>query len=478
MMKKLFYTFCILAVPVIIGLLLYQRTGSQKSVQMPRNAQTIIPAASSVPEEEKGGTEYSDKNIQPVVTLLSDEMPIDELQTDISGDNKEDKIVAVKKYADQFVYLVLFLQDAEAQTFARAAEIKTKVTQEKTLIFYTLHVQEYTCPIIAYSGINEDNEQAFGMDTIEIDKNQSVHTVSLADIQADGQIVLKNNKVNSISGYTIHAYYADDDMPDTLNQTEKRYTWSEKKHIFEQTKEIKIPGKKIESQFLQTFQAGNADSFHAFLEGLWYQPAAKKDENRKIFFNHTENEIIFSGNNIQEMFTVDSASPRRFNVYFSTKNAAIPSIHRRVAVELTGIDEISVRVIDDIARLKIGVSSNWDGTYRKINNNIREAQKPSFVAHTQKSVMADGKTWKSADGYSLRFTETAYQLSQDGAQESGWYTMLQIKEKVILQLKDREKHDRFFYVIFDDADKKLILTEVSVTLNGTVSTGSSPLVFE
>ena len=477
-MKKIFYVLCIAAVIAIIGILSYQRVIRERRRIIPQNAQTIIPAAPQLQQQEISASETISENTQSVITLLSNEVLVEDIAADINGDNKEDKIIAAKKLSDQFIYLFLFLQDNEAQTFTRAAEIKTEATHAKTLSVYTLTVQEYPYPIIVYSGMNADNMQVFGMYALEIDADNimSIHTI--AGIQADSQIILKNERDNSISDYTISAYSSDKDAPNTLNQIEKQYTWNEKKELFEQTKEIKIPGKRVESQFLQKFQTGNVNSFQEFLEGLWYQPSAQRDQNRSIFFNRSENEIIFSVNNIQELFTIDAITPRRFGIYFSTKNASISSIHRRIDIELLGIDEVHIRVIDDIARLKIGVASNWDGSYRKINNTVRESQSNTALDNIKKLLTADEKTWTSAEGYSLYFSDNSYRLLQDTVQNSGWYTILQIQDNTVLQLKDTENKERFFNLIFDNGGKRFSLIEVTVTLSGITQIGNSPLVFE
>ena len=477
-MKKLFYTLCVAAVIVIIGLLAYQRIVHQRTQVIPQNAQTIIPTAPQLQQQEVSSSEVIPENIQSGITLLSDEVLVEDIQADLNGDNKEDKIIAAKKLSDQFIYLFIFLQDSEAQTFTRAVEIKTEATHAKTLSVYTLMVQEYTYPVIVYNGMNADSMQVFGMYRLGIDEDKIISIYSLADIQADGQIILKNEQDNSISDYTISAYYSDKDAPNTLNQIEKQYTWNVKKEFFVQTKETKIPGKKIESQFLQKFQTGDSNSFQEFLDGLWYQPSAKRDQNRSIFFNRSENEIIFSVNNIQELFTIDSITPRRFGIYFSTKNASISSIHRRISIELLGIDEVHIRVIDDIARLKIGVASNWDGSYRKISNTVREVQSSITFDNIKKILTADEKIWTSAEGYSLYFSDNSYRFLQDTAENSGWYTILQIKGNTVLQLKDTENNERFFNLILDNAGKRLSLIEVSVTLSGIIPIGSSPLIFK
>ena len=477
-MKKLFYILCIASIIAIIGVLVYQRIIRERRQVIPQSAQTIIPIASQSRQQETSSSEYVQENTQSVITLLSDEILIDDVPGDINGDKKEDKIIAAKKLSDQFIYLFIFLQDNTGQAFTRTAEIKTEATHAKTFSLYTLAVREYQYPVIVYSGMNADNMQVFGMYVPDVDGDKITRIHSLVSIQADGQIILKNEHDDSISDYTLSAYYSDSDAPNTLNQIEKQYTWNEKKQLFEQTKEIKIPGKKIESQFLKKFQTGDSNSFQEFLEGLWYQPSAKKDQNRSIFFNRAENEIIFSVNNIQELFTVDSITPRRFGIYFSTKNASISSIHRRIDIELLGIDEVHIRVIDDIARLKIGVASNWDGTYRKINNTVREVQNDTSLDNIKNLLTVDGKTWTNTEGYSLYFTDNSYRFLQDTVENSGWYTILQIKGNTVLQLKDTENKERFFTLRFDDTGKKLNLLEVSVTLSDVTPVGNSPLVFE
>lgn len=477
-MKKLFYVLCIAAVIALIGVLAYQRIVRERRQTIPQSAQTIIPAASQSSQQESASPEYVPETAQSVITLLRDEVLVEEIQADLNGDNKEDKIIAAKKLSDQFIYLFIFLQDAEAQTFTRVAEIKTDATHAKTFSVYTLIAPEYQHPIIVYNGMNADTMQVFGMYALAIDKNNIWQSNALAAIQADGQIILKNERGNSIADYTIVAYYADKDAPNTLNQIEKQFTWNEKKAVFVQTKEVKIPGKRIETQFLQKFQMGNTAVFQEFLEGLWYQPSAQKDQNRSIFFNRSGNEIIFSINNIQELFTIDSITPRRFGIYFSTKNTAISSIHRRISIELLGVDEVYIRVIDDIARLKIGVASNWDGSYRKINSTVREVQSTTTLDAIKKILAAEDKIWTSAEGYSLSFSDNTYRLLQDTVQRSGWYTVFQIKDTTILQLKDTENTERFFNLIFDHASKRLTLIEVAVTLSGVTPIGNSPLIFE
>ena len=122
-MKKLLYVLCNAAVIALIVGLAYQRIVRERRQTIPQSAQTIIPAASQSSQQESASPEYVPETAQSVITLLRDEVLVEEIQADLNGDNKEDKIIAAKKLSDQFIYLFIFLQDVEAQTFTSAVEI-------------------------------------------------------------------------------------------------------------------------------------------------------------------------------------------------------------------------------------------------------------------------------------------------------------------------------------------------------------------
>ena len=123
-MKKLFYILCIAAVIVIIGVLAYQRIVRQRTQVIPQNAQTIIPVVPQLHQQEASVSEVIPENImQSGITLLSDEVLVEDIQADLNGDNKEDKIIAAKKLSDQFIYLFIFLQD---KTLAHSPYINTQ----------------------------------------------------------------------------------------------------------------------------------------------------------------------------------------------------------------------------------------------------------------------------------------------------------------------------------------------------------------
>ena len=229
-------------------------------------------------------------------------------------------------------------------------------------------------------------------------------------------------------------------------------------------------------------QKGDSASFQSFLAGLWYEPTSNTNQKRSIFFNHREKLIIFSSNNIEEIFTITSTVLKQYGILFSAHNTSIPSIKRRVDIGMVNVDEITIRVIDDVARLKIETTSSWDGLYRKMSNiTYNEKHTRQQIAEIKTILSEKGTLWKTADGHTLSFSDSLYTLKYNDRIEEGKYRLFTIQDTVIMQWKNYEKKNTFFALTLDtSAEKKrrLNLTEVFVTPNTTIRTGTYQLVFE
>ncbi len=482
-MKKIVYGALFCAVLGMMAFLLYYRIYSKKEAAPVTVAQTIIPEPVVVQSNTVQDTEdFVFNNGKTAAMLSSDEILIDEVSSDITRNGKKDYIAAVKKISDTHIYFVIFFESA-AGSLVRAGEIKTTITQPAGLTFYLLSVPQSREPALVYTGMNAENVQLFTVKALQIKSNGTLATQLLAHIQADGQILLKKHNStgdeNVLDEYTVYAYQLNTAEQDTLTQIEQQYTWDEKKYTFIKTHERVIPGKKIQKNMLNRLQNSKTGSFKRFLTGLWYEPASKDTQHRSLFFNPENSELIFVYNNIQEIFTIHSTVHRRYGMSFFTKNVSIPSIRRRVNIELADIDEINVRVIENVDRLKIGAASNWDGVYRKVSSTIQSDDGDTGkTAYIKKRIQK--KLWKSIDGSTLSFSDTEYELTRDDSTDKGRYVLLYIKDSVILEWKKDTGKTVFFVISVHaskDGNEKLILTESSIDVD-TITKGNVQMIFE
>ncbi|UPN52028.1 vascular adhesin/metalloprotease pallilysin [Treponema pallidum] len=124
---------------------------------------------------------------------------------------------------------------------------------------------------------------------------------------------------------------------------------------------------------------GEQGALQHLLAGLWIQTEISPnsgDIHPLLFFDREHAEITFSRASVQEIFLVDSAHTHRKTVSFLTRNTAISSIRRRLEVTFESHEVIHVRAVEDVARLKIGSTSMWDGQYTRYHAGPASAPSP------------------------------------------------------------------------------------------------------
>ncbi len=487
MFKKTLYVLSIAAVFFVFAAAFYFQMKKNNTVEEIKPAtKTIIPSASSKLEvtETKNDTELEQADAKIFLELSNDEIFVDAISGDLNSDGVEDQIVAVKKLLDPFVYLIISVQDPITQKRNRIEEIRTTITQPKSLTFYIME-PENSPPLLFYSGITSDNGQHLSLYIIT--KNEdSLSFRQIADLHADIQIRLQETEARygnetGLSAYKILAYNSDPLKPNTLNQIQTEYVWNSKTGNFEKGREQNIPGEKIESQLLQKLQTGNTESFMEFLSELWYQVENGKKSGRTIYLDKNNKNIIFNLDTIEEIYEIKSTLSRRYGLFFLTNNKSIPNIIRRVEVEIKGIDEIQIRIIEDVARIKFGAASLWNGIYKKNAGmgqpeELETAMPPEAI---RKKITDSEIKWESQNGTTISFGGNKYILEKDEKIENGYFNTIGINDKTILQIKKETGVNKFYLINFKEKNKKqvIVLTGIKLNMNEITPTGDEPLVF-
>ena len=117
---------------------------------------------------------------------------------------------------------------------------------------------------------------------------------------------------------------------------------------------------------LSRIQNGNVDTFGQFLNGLWYKTNNSSSTPSYIYFNYDDREVIFLSDDTEGVYSWEESSLRRSGIYLTTVNSIISSMKRRFDIMLTGINEVSVHVHDNVGMI-IKESNQWDGTYKKMS---------------------------------------------------------------------------------------------------------------
>lgn len=497
-MKKILIAVFCTALALLFVWLLIQRPALSKGNEARRSPRTIIPAENNgytgTNSSAYDATAFDESRPQPLILLNNNEIFLQALSVDLNRDGMTDQVCAVRKTGEPDVYLIAGTQNPISGEYVRLPDIKTGITQARTLLLYSTDlIGDRSSPIIA-SGMTSDNNHALSVYLPEVNRSGSVTLISIADLQSDGPITIKelsrsdayNSGVTSGESYPIHTYNSDPRAPETLDQIERIYLWNRKQKHYEQISESRIPGKRLESRLVSQLQGATLETFEEFLTGLWYLPASTgKQGNRYLFFNTQTREITFQNSSVQEVFIRESGAPRRYGAYLTTRNKSISSIRRMIDIELTGIDEIKIKVLEDV-KLKIGVASDWDGIYRKMSDSSfpGQNQEGTIVVATRKMLTEPDSGWVSDNGQKITLSPSTYTLNTASGTESGSYAVLTIQDQVILQLRSTaaENSSRFFTVTVENKEepiskRKLILKEVYVSIEGLRSAGDDPVTF-
>ena len=225
------------------------------------------------------------------------------------------------------------------------------------------------------------------------------------------------------------------------------------------------------------------ESFIDFLSGLWFRADGSKEAGRSIYFDKNDNNIVFNLDNVEEIYQIKTTLPRRYGLFFTTNNKSIPNIIRRVELEIKGVDEIQVRVIEDVARIKFGTESLWNGHYKKNINlpAISANQKENSPEKVKKMLSKSLNQWKKADGNKiLQLEGNSYSLQEAEDIETGYFSIMEINEKIILQMKSNQNINKFYLVELKEKNntQQMTLTKIKLNINDIIPTGDEPIIFE
>jgi hypothetical protein len=476
--------------------LLVSRADLSRLPHARRQVRTIVPSIGNTSADDNAPTDdttaYDESKTLPMIVLDGDETFIQAVSADLNKDGTPDQICAVKKISEPNIFLVPAVQNPATGEYSRLAAIRTGITQTRTLLFYTSDIIGDRTNALVYSGMTSDNMQLLAVYLPVIEKDGKLSFTAVADLRTDGAITIQevarteayNLGLTNGDSYPIYTYSSDPDSPQTLNQIERVYRWDRSLRRYEQVSESRIEGKKIESRLIRQLQGGDINSFEDFLSGLWYMPASSGTAGTKyLFFNNAESEVIFHNGSTEEVFTREAGAPRRYGAYLTTRNRSISSIRRLIDIELTGIDEIRIKILEDV-KLKIGVASEWDGIYRKMSSSTAMAKTDTqqSVDGILKLLASKNTEWRSADGQTLRTEGNAYTLNGLSGTESGSFAVITVKNAPVIQMKPSTPGAKSHFHLAQAGNvptgQQLTLTEVSVSIDDTQLAGSPPVVFE
>jgi hypothetical protein len=367
------------------------------------------------------------------------------------------------------VFITLLGYDENTRSYKRMwnEPIAARRTETITLFSQDLIGDRNNCIIV--TGMNTRNEHTMTIFRRSPGQPSEQAYKKIAELQIEGSIIIQETTrplayqsgITRGQSFNIAAYSHDSASANMLDQIETIYSFNSLREQYEQTNVSRILGSQIEQRRLRELLSGRPGIFENFINDLWYyvSPEGTIDTHQYLYFDPQGKEIIFFGDESQQVFRWQSSTPTRFGLYIRSQNISIITLSRLIDIELESLDSIRLRVNEDV-RLRITANTSWDGSYRRARvSNVRDASsqiKPAFDA-----------AYDSSWGRIQFFNTWEYTINSGGNTRRGRYVFYKVEDTELLEMRPAEttEENRMVYKI-ENLSSALILSRVRVGTNG------------
>ena len=450
-------------------------------------AKVVIPATTNQVEQSEDTESYSSVEFEntSLVQLNLDETLITTLSVDINSDTFEDQIIAVKKANKPNIVLIIGLYNSKTSEYQRFTEIQTSIFQVKTFSLMTMDLAGNHTNTLVCTGFSSNNDSILQAYNPKSEKNR-FSVVKIIDLKTDGTIFIQQAQRNdNYSIYNMNAecfpiiMYSTEETPEgtDFEQVQTTYEWNKKTEVYEPTATTRLSSKKIAAKELARILDGTVSTFTNFLDGLWYRTNTT-GQQRYIFFDPKSEEIIFFDQAIQEVYDWLNNTLRKSGIYISASNKSISNLVRYFDIALVSVDEIRVRVRDDV-RMIIGTDTLWDGVYKKTSQKMNSVQSKTTATNIIKTMEEGAGKWNFQDN-SVVFTDGVFSLSNKDKKESGVYTHTTLFNTDLIQFRaDQENCKLNGFYMYKQNEDRIDFIPVTVTTSSCIIEGTtSPIRME
>jgi hypothetical protein len=381
-MKKAFIGFSIGVTAVSLIIIIILATGFWKNIFYPKTddhleTRVVTPReVSSYALSGQAGQTTWDESLNTKIPMNDGETVIALLNIESEDGLMEDQFAVyhIPANADRTVYITHFDYDQTSAQYRRAWNSTTVATRPETISLFSQDIIGDRNNCIIITGMNNNNEHTMTIFRRVTSRTGSQSFNKIFELQIDGSIIIQEavrsmayqQGITAGQSFNIAAYGQDRTSTNIMDQIETIYTYNHAGGQYERTNVSRIPGAQIEQRRLRELLSGTPGVFENFIHDLWYyvSPQGTIDARQYLYFDPGAKEIIFFGDEAQQIFNWGSSTNTRYGMYIRSQNISISTLLRFIDIELVSLDSIRIRVTEDV-RLRIAASTTWDGQYRK-----------------------------------------------------------------------------------------------------------------
>jgi hypothetical protein len=472
-MKKTFLSFSIATVVICISVIVMLATGYWKRFFYPKTQEMqrtriVTPKETSLFQDSGMAEQIAwEENLNTNIVMENGEIVLAVLNMEVERGPVQEQFVAYRRLGevDGLVYVSCIKYDDKGGGYKRVWNSPTAASRPETVSLFTQDIIGDRNNCILVTGMNNRNEHTLTVFRRNPQQAPDQAFSIIAELRIDGSIIIQEKGrslayqqgIANGTSFSITAYGHDAESSNILDQLETTYAYNPASNQYERTAVTRIPGSQIEQRRLRELLSGVPGVFETFINDLWYyvSPQGTIDSRQYLYFDPAGREIIFFGDELQQIFHWQNSSRTRYGLYIASQNISISTLRRFIDIELESLDSIRLRVFEDV-QLKITVSASWDGSYRRAGTMARQETGPSVKP-------AVDALYDSSWGR-LQFHSTGeYTLNSSGAVRKGRYVFFKIAEQDLLELRPEQGNvpsDRMVYSIDSAGEAALSLSRV------------------
>jgi hypothetical protein len=474
-MKKTFIYFSAVIAVLLILLIIFLATGLWKNIfyaQSDENIKTKIVTpreANMYSHIGQPGQVSWDENISTKIPLDEGETVIAILNKESEENMPEEQFVVYSTSDEETPVFITFLgYDESTRGYKRLWNAPTTASKSETINIFSQDLigDRNNCVIV--TGMNGNNEHTMTVFRRGPGRPFGYPYKKIAELQIAGSVIIQETArslayqqgLTKGQSFNIAAYGQDSASQNILDQIETIYAFNPYTEQYERINVSRIPGSQIEQRRLRELLSGAPGVFEKFINDLWYyvSPQGTIDAKQYIYFDPAKKEIIFFGDEAQQVFFWQTSTPTRYGLYVRSQNISISTLLRFIDIELESLDSLKLRVIEDV-RLRITANTTWDGSYRRAGSaNFKEAL-------TQLRPTIDA-VFDSSWGR-IQFSNSGeYTITSVGNVRKGRYIFYKVNNTDLLELRPEEGDDNRLVYKAETAAGVLLLSHVKVGING------------
>lgn len=400
------------------------------------------PAKVITPISETGQDENASDNIMILddatqtsfIPLLATENFISAVSADFDGDTFDDQVVAVRKAGSQFVYLIFGLYNPDTNNYSRVSEIPTEISRLKTFSYYSIDMIGNHRNSLVYQGIKDSGESVMKI-FICRKKTGRAEVKNIGDFSSEGTIYIQ--QADRSDAYELsQSWGAPHKVWVYTEQLRIEYRYDAESDEYIESRRVQITESKVVAQELERLRRDGIPAFGKFLTGLWYRTTNNTADTRYIYFNYDEKEIIFLSDETEGVYSWENSSLLRSGIYLTTVNKIISSMKLRFDIMMTGINEVSIYVHENVGMV-IKESNEWNGSYKKMSFQTSFGDVKIDESYTEFLDAFKSGEWLDENENKYTFEKNCYEVdTKDGRiVENGSFVAETIGKTPILQFR-------------------------------------------